>query len=181
MECLLIRHGIAFEPSEWDGSEIDRPLTEKGRKRVRLAAAGLASMQLSPTHLLTSPFARAKETAAIIRRVLCRSIEIQYLEELAVGSTSERLLARLCTFPSDSVLLCVGHEPLLGETAALLLCGRPNQRFPMKKCSAALIVLPGDCKPGLGQLSWWMEPAQLRMIGKCWKKKGAKVEEGRDD
>jgi phosphohistidine phosphatase len=181
MECLFIRHGIAYEPSEWGGSEFDRPLTEKGRKRVHLAAAGLASMQVMPTHLLSSALARAKETAAIIRRVLCPAIEIQYVDELAVGSTSERLLAKLRTFASETVIICVGHEPLLGETAGVLLCGRPNHNFPMKKSSAALIVLPDHVKPGLGQLRWWMEPVQLRTIGKCLKKTGATVQQGKDD
>ena len=61
---MFVRHGIAFEPNEWDGSEIDRPLTGKGKKRVRLAAVVMASMQLIPTHLVSSPFARARETAA---------------------------------------------------------------------------------------------------------------------
>jgi len=34
MDCVLIRHGIAVEPEEWEGSEENRPLTEKGKKRI---------------------------------------------------------------------------------------------------------------------------------------------------
>lgn len=169
MECIFIRHGIAVEPEEWEGAEARRPLTEKGKRRVRQAAAGLASMSLTPTHLLSSPFARARETADIIRAVLCRSMTLGTLEELAVGSTPDRLLGRLRTFPSDSIVLCVGHEPLLGELAALLLCGKVTAGFAMKKAGAALIHLPGHVMPGQGLLRWWLAPAQLRMLGKGFK------------
>ena len=180
MDCLLIRHGIALEPELWEGAESHRPLTAKGKSRVRQAAAGLGLMEVAPTHVVSSPFTRAKDTAAIIRRVLCRAIEIQYLDELAVGSTPERLLGRLRRFPSDSVIVCVGHEPLLGETAGLLLCGHRTQTFPMKKSAAALIALP-SVHPGLGQLRWWMEPAQLRLLGKLRTKEGRRGEEGNED
>ncbi len=166
MECVFIRHGIAIKPEEWDGAEEQRPLTEKGKRRVRQAAAGLASMNLAPTHLLSSPFRRAQDTANIIRAVLCRSITVETVDELAVGSTPEQLLGRLRPFPSDSVVMCVGHEPLLGEMAAVLLCGTVTAGFAMKKAGAALIHLPNRVMPGQGLLRWWLLPAQLRALGK---------------
>lgn len=162
MDCLLIRHGIAVEPEEWDGPEEDRPLTDKGRKRVRQAASGLASMELAPTHLLSSPFIRALDTATLIQSVLCPSIELQVIDDLAVGSTPDRLLARLQECPSDSLVLCVGHEPLLGHVAGLLVCGKSTAGFAIKKAGAALIHLPHDVMPGRGLLEWWLQPAQLR-------------------
>ena len=166
MDCVFIRHGIALEPAEWNGLEKLRPLTEKGRKRVKQAAEGLASIDLAPTHILSSPFTRAKQTASIIRAVLGPTLNIECVEELAVGSTPERLLTKLRAHPSDSVVMCVGHEPLLGSTVSLLLCGHPGEGFPMKKSAAARIHLPRHVGPGLGQLCWWIEPGQLRMLGK---------------
>jgi phosphohistidine phosphatase len=162
VDCLLIRHGIAVEPDEWDGLEEDRPLTDKGRTRVRQAAAGLAAMELAPTHVLSSPFTRARQTATLIQRVLCPSIDVQIVEALAVGSTPDRLLGQLRECPSDAVLLCVGHEPLMGQVAALLLCGKTTAGFAMKKAGAALIHLPQNVMPGRGVLEWWLQPAQLR-------------------
>ncbi len=164
MDCLLIRHGIAVEPNEWDGAEEERPLTEKGRKRVRQAASGLALLDVAPTHLLSSPFARARETAKLIQTVLCPAIPIQLLNDLAVESTPERLLNRLREYPSDAVVLCVGHEPLLGRMAGVLLCGKPADGFAMKKSGAALIHLQGDVRPGQGTLGWWLQPGQLRAL-----------------
>ncbi len=166
MDCVLVRHGIAIEPEEWEGSEENRPLTEKGKKRVRQAAAGLTSMNLVPTHLLSSPFLRAKDTARLLRSVLCPALKVETHDELAVGSTAEQIVALLRSLPLNSVVMCVGHEPLLGEVAGILLCGKPISGFPMKKVGAALIHLSGMVKPGQGLLRWWLLPAQLRALGK---------------
>ncbi|MDH4329645.1 MAG: histidine phosphatase family protein, partial [Nitrospira sp.] len=73
VNCVLIRHGIAVESEKWEGSEESRPLTEKGKKRVLRAAAGLAALDCKPTHLLSSPFVRAYDTARLLRTVLCPS------------------------------------------------------------------------------------------------------------
>ena len=176
MDCLLIRHGIAVEPEEWEGSEENRPLTEKGKKRVLRAAAGLAALDCKPTHLLSSPFTRAYDTARLLRTVVCPSLKVMTCDELAVGSTPERLVALLRSFPTGSTLLCVGHEPLLGEAAALLLCGKPMTNFSMKKAGAALIHFSDMVKPGQGLLQWWLEPMQLRALGRG-KKSVAEIDE----
>jgi phosphohistidine phosphatase len=164
MDCLLIRHGIALDPMEWDGLEAHRPLTDKGEKHVRRAAAGLVSMGLAPTHLLSSPFTRALDTAKLIHEILCPSLHIQVLDELAVGSTPERLLAVLRTCASESVVLCVGHEPLLAHIAGILVCGKVVTGLAFKKAGAALIHLPHAVAPGQGLLGWWLQPAQLRAL-----------------
>ncbi|MCP9440594.1 MAG: phosphohistidine phosphatase SixA [Nitrospira sp.] len=165
MDCLLIRHGIAVSPEEWEGDDDKRPLTPKGKKRVLRAAAGLVALDCKPSHLISSPFVRAHDTAKLIRSVLCPSVKVETREELAPGSTPERIIALLSSFQSDSTVMCVGHEPLLGETAALLLCGKATKNFPLKKAGAALIHLPDGVKPGQGVLRWWLEPMQMRTLG----------------
>jgi phosphohistidine phosphatase len=166
MDCLLIRHGIAVPPDEWEGEEDKRPLTSKGKKRVLRAAAGLATLECTPSHLFSSPLVRALETARLIQSVLCPSIKIETCDELTPDSTPERILAFLASLQPESIVACVGHEPLLGETAAFLLCGKALRNFPFKKAGASLIHLPGTLKPGHGILRWWLEPMQLRALGK---------------
>ncbi len=166
MDCVFIRHGMAVEQEEWDGLEEHRPLTEKGKKRVQQAAAGLASLNLLPTHFLSSPFVRARETATVIRAVLRPSIKVKLLDELAPGSTPERVFAILRTLPSDAVVICVGHEPLLGQVAGILLCGSPSQGFSLKKAGAACIHIADPKTLWQGLLRWWLQPGQLRALGK---------------
>lgn len=166
MECLLFRHGIAVEPEEWEGAEENRPLTEKGKKRTREAAEGLAALDCTPTHLFTSPFVRAYDTARLLRAVVCPSLKVETREELAVGAKPEQLIAFLQTLPPDSVVVCVGHEPLLGDVAGLLVCGKALPGFHLKKAGAAWIEVDGVMKSGQGHLCWWLQPAQLRALGK---------------
>ena len=166
MDCILIRHGIAVESDEWEGAEENRPLTEKGKKRVKQAAVGIAALDCKPTHLFASPFVRAYDTARILRTVVCPVLKVETREELAVGAKPEQLVALLNTLPSDSIVVCVGHEPQLGEVVSLLLCGKVLPSFPFKKSGAACIEVEGIIKPNQGRLRWWLPPLQLRVLGK---------------
>ncbi len=166
MDCILIRHGIAVEPDEWEGTEENRPLTEKGKKRVKQGALGLAALDCKPTHLLTSPFVRAYDTARLLRTIVCPALKVETREELAVGAKPEQLVAHLSTLPSDSVVVCVGHEPQLGEVVGLLLCGKALPNFPFKKAGVACIEAEGIIRPSHGRLRWWFPPMQLRILGK---------------
>lgn len=165
MECILFRHGIAVEPDEWEGTEENRPLTEKGKKRVRQAAEGLAALDCKPTHLFTSPFVRSYDTARLLRMIVCPRLKIEAREELTVGAKPELLGNFVHVLPSDAVIVCVGHEPLLGEAASLLLCGKALPNFALKKAGAVCLELTDGFKPGHARLRWWLQPAQLRRIG----------------
>lgn len=166
MNCILVRHGIAVEPHEWEGTEENRPLTEKGKRRVRQAAEGLATLDCTPTHLFTSPFIRAYNTARLLQTVICPTLKIETRDELAAGTKPERFVAFLRTLPPDSVVICVGHEPQLGEVVSLLLCGKALPNFPLKKAGAACIESERLMGLGQGRLRWWLQPMQLRAFGK---------------
>ena len=166
MDCILVRHGIAVEPDEWEGAEENRPLTEKGKRRARQVAEGLAALDCQPTHLYTSPFVRAYDTTRLLRAVICPTLKVETREELAVGAKPEQLVTFLHALPPDAVVICVGHEPQLGEMVSLLLCGKALPNFPLKKAGAACLELTDGFKPGQGRLRWWLQPMQLRALGK---------------
>lgn len=166
MNCMFVRHGIAVKPDEWEGEEENRPLTEKGKRRVRRIAEGLAALDCQPTHLFTSPFVRAYDTARLLRAVIGPTIKIETREELAVGAKPEQVVTFLRTLPSEAVVVCVGHEPQLGEVVSLLLCGKTLSNFPLKKGGVARIESEGHVNVGQGRLVWWLQPMQVRAFGK---------------
>ena len=166
MDCVLMRHGIAVERDEWEGLEADRPLTERGAKRVAQVAAGLNRLDVQPTHVFSSPLVRAIETATIVHRSLRVRSAVQIVEELLPDASPDRFLSILHNLPPDASVLCIGHEPQLGMAASVLLSGRVSASFPLKKAGACLIELPLPAKPGQGILRWWLTPRQLRAIGK---------------
>ena len=166
MNCILVRHGIAVEPDEWEGTEENRPLTNKGKRHIRQAAEGLAALDCTPTLLVTSPFVRAYDTARLLRTVISPTLKIETRNELTPGTKPERLVVFLRTLPSDARVICVGHEPQLGELVSLLLCGKALPNFPLKKAGAACIESEGLMDLGQGRLRWWLKPMQLRAFGK---------------
>ena len=166
MDCVLLRHGIAVERDEWEGPDADRPLTEKGKRRVRGVAAGLSRLYVQPTHVLSSPLIRAIETAKIAHSSLRVSSAVRIVDELLPDAPPDRLLSILHDLPPESCVLCVGHEPQLGMAASVLLSGRASASFPLKKAGACLIELSIPAKPGRGVLRWWLTPSQLRAMGK---------------
>ena len=161
-----MRHGIAVERAEWKERDEDRPLTERGAKRVAQATAGLQCLDVNPIYVLSSPLVRAADTAKIVHDVLGVRSAVRLADELLPDAAPERLLAVLQRLPPESCVLCIGHEPHLGSVAGIMLSGKPSAAFPFKKAGACLIELSVPVKPGSGLLRWWMEPGQLRALGK---------------
>lgn len=170
MNCLLFRHGIAVEREEWSGDDADRPLTDKGRRRVRQVAVGLRAMDVRLTHILASPMVRAVETAKLLQTVFLMRSAVQLTDALLPDAVPELLLGLLQELPPESCVACVGHEPHLGQTAGLLLCGRSSEAFSLKKGGACSIDVSIPPKPGRGVLQWWLTPGQLRSLRKKKKK-----------
>jgi phosphohistidine phosphatase len=166
LRCVLFRHGIAANREEWTGKDGDRPLTDKGKRRVKGAAAGLKRVDVRPTHIVTSPLIRAVDTAKLLHATFALRSPPQLVKELLPGASSEAAIGLLQDLPGGSCVVCVGHEPQLGMIASMLLTGRSSSAFPLKKAGACLVELPLPVKPGGGRLVWWLTPSQLRTIGK---------------
>ena len=167
MNCVLVRHGITVAQEEWEGKDVDRPLTEKGKRRVREVAAGLRRLDVRPTVIYASPARRAVETAQLLHDLLARPSLMQLRDELLPEAQPAEVVSLLQDLPPESCVICIGHEPQLGMAASVLLSGRAAASFPLKKAGACLIELPIPAKPGRGVLRWWLTPGQLRAMGKA--------------
>ena len=166
MDCVFVRHGIAVAREEWEGKDVDRPLTERGKRRVREVAAGLRRLDVRPTVIYASPARRAVETAHLLHGLLASSTLMQLRNELLPGAPPTEVVSLIKDIPPESCVICIGHEPQLGMAASVLLSGRASASFPLKKAGACLIELSIPAKPGRGVLRWWLTPDQLRAIGK---------------
>ena len=113
MDLILWRHADA-EPGEPD---LERRLTAKGVRQAERMAAWLDSHLPDRCRILVSPAERAQQTA----RPLGRKFKI--VPELAPGDSAATVLAAAGWPEAREATLIVGHQPTLGETAALLLSG----------------------------------------------------------
>jgi phosphohistidine phosphatase len=97
----LLRHGEAEDGSP----DAQRKLTEKGERQSRAAGAALKKLGVKPDACLSSPKARAADTAKLACEAL--DVQVQLEPKLAGGPfDADELAAGL----GDHVLL-VGHDP----------------------------------------------------------------------
>jgi phosphohistidine phosphatase len=161
MQLLIIRHATAVPRGTPGIADEDRPLTPEGELKFREAAKGLARIVDRPTALLTSPWLRAKQTAAIAATAWGH-VEPKESAALAGGSFEEQA-AVLDHYPKDATVAVVGHEPYVSELLARLLGSRSEDRLTFKKGGAALVDLPGRLEGG-GELVFFLPPKVLRKL-----------------
>ena len=110
MLLLLMRHGHA-EHGRPGAPDQDRALTPEGRAQLQRQAAAMRLAGLTPHVILTSPYRRAQETAAILGETLEQAPQVA--PALGCGCRLEDLAAAVEAAGQDAVL-AVGHQPDLG-------------------------------------------------------------------
>ena len=161
----LVRHAIAEERgSDWP-DDSKRPLSDDGIKRWRRQAAGLVALDARPDLILTSPFTRARQTADFLAAAWPKPPKVVELDALRADARPRDVPRALEAYARHAALALVGHEPHLGELAALLVGFKTAQ--PFRKGGVARIdvsILPPPA--GSGQLQWWLTPRVLRALAK---------------
>jgi phosphohistidine phosphatase len=123
MRLYLVRHAEAV-PGEPDDES--RPLTREGREQARELAQRLARDGVRPDAVVTSPLARARETAQILGQELDVSPAAD--DRLRPGATAGRV--REAVEGLGEVVIAVGHQPDCGEIAVELTGSRPEKIPP---------------------------------------------------
>ena len=119
MELYLLRHGAAEERSP-AGSDAARKLTRDGREAVERNVKRAATLGMRPEVILSSPYARAMETAEIAARLLGYEDPIVQSRKLEPDSTPAELWAEARLHSEAAAVLLVSHEPLLSSALAWL-------------------------------------------------------------
>jgi phosphohistidine phosphatase len=135
VNIYILRHGIAVERDEWDSkSDAERPLTAEGEKQLRKTSRVLEKMKLDFDLILSSPFARARQTAEIVADKLNLKKQLKFSDELQPSGSAKKLFRQLTDLkPASENILLVGHEPYLSKLIALLTLGNTNMEIDLKK------------------------------------------------
>lgn len=145
MRILLVRHGEALDSPY---PEILRPLSPRGRKRVRRLAKKIASLGIPVSRIFASPLTRAVQTAEILLAILRKSSPVREVDpriELASDFLSpafdrNSFLELLAGCEGES-LVFVGHEPNLVTLASWIdgEMGRTGQATAIGRATALLL------------------------------------------
>jgi phosphohistidine phosphatase len=119
---VLLRHAKAA-----DGPiDADRPLTERGTRRAIAVGTWLEQAGLLPDRVLVSPARRAVQTWEQAGARLPRSPR-PIVDPRIYDNTVEDLITAIGETPEDvRTLAVVGHNPSIGELAAVLDNGQGN-------------------------------------------------------
>jgi phosphohistidine phosphatase len=166
MNIYLLRHGIAANADAVPKNG-ERPLTAKGNKRMRKAARGMRRLGLSFDAILTSPLPRARQTADIVAEALGLQSHTSVVEKLQPGNSPDDVLSTLSEYKGSEHLLLVGHEPLLSDTAAVLLTGKKSAAVELAFKKGSLCRIEVDSLPPRepAALHYLLAPKHLRLIG----------------
>ena len=157
MKVYFLRHGIAVEAEEWNGSERDRPLTDKGRKQLERTGKALAVLEIELDAIVTSPLARAKETAEIIAKSFNLRERIEENDRLAEHFSARDLGDLLSAHSKADSIMLVGHEPAMSGVVGEIIGGAT---IDLKKGGLALVELPA-LPLRKGKLKWLLPPKAL--------------------
>lgn len=152
-----MRHGIAYDTSEWNGTEFDRPLTKDGEVRTRKILQKLkTSGDLQVDAIWSSPLKRARQTAEIAAQVL--GMEIVIIDALQCGADVYDIIHAFQKSAAPARLLTVGHEPDCGMILGDLI-GEDNCDLAFKR--AGIAQVHGELKPGGMKLIWKYAPKDV--------------------
>lgn len=114
MELILWRHAEAHDAKEGQ-DDLERALTPRGEKQAARMSAWLERQLPQGLRVVSSPARRTEQTAQALGR------KYKLRAELLPDGTPTDLLEMVQWDKGNGAVLVVGHQPLLGQTAAHLL------------------------------------------------------------
>jgi phosphohistidine phosphatase len=164
VNVLVIRHGPAGNPEAWKAEGRDdrlRPLSPDGKKDMREAAHGLATLQPQVNVVASSPLVRAVQTAEIVASEY--DCEVVTVDALTPDEDPAKTLEWLREQAAETVAL-VGHEPQLSTLISYMLAGKRTAFIELKKGGACLLEA-ASISPGSSILKWLLTRRELIRLG----------------
>lgn len=164
MELCVVRHAVAHkrDVERWPNDD-ERPLTPEGEADFREAARGLGLLMSGVDALLSSPLARAWQTAEILAG-LEGWPEPKAFPALEPEVPPEAAARVLEDYASAGFVVVVGHRPGLHELVSYLLAGDTKTEVRIKKGGALRLSFDGPTRAGTAALRWLLTPA---LLGSC--------------
>jgi phosphohistidine phosphatase SixA len=156
-ELYLIRHADAGDPEAWTGPDDVRPLSGKGEKQSKRLGRFLAELGFSPGAVISSPKARARQTAELVADSL--GVDVAIDERLGGGLDVVALEAILFDAGEPERPVLVGHDPDFSELTAWIV-GATS--IGLKKGALVRIDTVRPISRASGTLRWLVPPDLLQ-------------------
>jgi phosphohistidine phosphatase len=166
MDLYILRHAIAAPHGSREyPQDGDRPLTPKGIRKMNAIAEALLQLDLKFDVILSSPLARARQTAEILASVFRAKKQLAFTDHLAVGGDSGALIDEINNrYGTMESIVLVGHEPYLSEMISLLVSGDPSLSITLKKGGVCKLAVRSLSAGRCATLEWLLAPLHLTSI-----------------
>lgn len=161
MDLFVLRHAIAVD-LEHGGRDAERVLTSEGRERLRRSTKSWDGLGVVVDAILTSPYARARQTAEIAAEALGIPDRVESVAALCAGASPVAMIEAIAERSHDDHrVLVVGHEPDLGRMISVLVCGHDDAGFRMKKAGLTKLAINGFQPGRCAVLEWHIWPRHM--------------------
>jgi phosphohistidine phosphatase len=156
MQLYLLRHGLAEERSS-TGQDSNRVLTADGIAGLERVLALARRAGVRPSLILSSPYARAVQTAGLASQKLEYAGKILKSPAFAPDSSPFRAWEEIRLHEGEDSLLVAAHEPLLSSTVAWLA---GSTRVMVRFVPAAMVRIDFDAvgPHPAGVMHWMISP-----------------------
>jgi len=167
MDLYIIRHAIAVDQAMSDyESDSERPLTDKGRKKMQQISKGLRNLRVEFDLILSSPYVRARETAEILADVFKMKKKLAFSDHLIPVGNPELLIGEINEKYSVNSLALVGHEPHLSTFVGMLVAENAKADITLKKGGVCYLIADDlHHQEHRATLEWLLTPGILTEIG----------------
>jgi phosphohistidine phosphatase len=167
MNLYIVRHAIAVQrgtPGYDDDSQ--RPLTDKGRKKMKRISKGLRQLGVEFDTILTSPYVRARDTAKILANEYGMEEKIFFTDNLIPPGDFDELINEIHEKYNVNNLALVGHEPMLSHFISFLATGNTDMALTLKKGGVCLLTANDLRQDHRANLQWLLTPTIMVEVSK---------------
>jgi phosphohistidine phosphatase len=167
MILALVRHTLAEDREAFALEKKPdrlRPITARGRKRMRRNAVGIKVLLPQVDLLASSPLTRAVQTAEILLEAYRMKKAMAKIAELEPGHSPVQFIHWLAKQKMKNVVMAVGHEPHLSQLLSYCLVGAPHAFVLFKKGGLCILEFAGKIDKGRAKMLCLIPPAQLRKM-----------------
>jgi len=156
----LLRHA----KSSWKEpglEDFDRPLNGRGQDAAPLVGRFIRKKKLTVDLLLSSPAARARQTASLVREAAGLSAALLFDERIYEADAARLLEVVSQAAESADALMLVGHNPGLEELLRLLTGEERQMQTAALACVELDVEKWAKTRERAGRLEWLVRPKDL--------------------
>jgi phosphohistidine phosphatase len=171
MKIYLIRHSNAVDPGtpEYD-DDSQRPLTEKGRDKMKKIAFALKGLGIKPDIIVSSSYVRAQQTAEILAKVLKYKKELVFSDTITSMGKADEIIGEINGKYNVDELVLVGHEPCFSMLIGTLTAGNPDLTVNLKNGSVCCLSADDLRIDRKAVMEWLLPPKILTELSQVYER-----------